>query len=189
MSLEMLCWSSNWRKSLSCNDLKVEIQHPLHTTFNSPSFMLNSDKHLQTHSSEQQPSLVHICGQYRVSKLLGCGTFGELFCLRHFNLLNPLGNIYLGWDIKTKQDVTLKLKPIQSQHPQLHHELGVYKALSNVAGIPTMHWYGQEDPYSVLILNCLGLTLEGAIPKCHNVSLVFVCANQMVFSILCVPCS
>ncbi|KAN0140783.1 Protein kinase-like domain containing protein [Lactarius tabidus] len=49
-----------------------------------------------------------------------------------------------------------------------------------MAGIPSMHWYGREDPYNVLILNCLGLMLEDSISKHHNISFIFSLANQML---------
>ena len=144
--------------------------------------MLDSHNHLDTHSSEQQHSIVHICGRYRVGKLLGCGTFSKSFWLRSFNFTKPLlGNVYLGWDIKMGQDVVLKFEPIQSWHDWLCHKHSVYKVLSNVADIPSMHWYGREAPYNVLILNCLNLTLEESIFKHHDISLVFSFANQMVF--------
>jgi hypothetical protein len=79
------------------------------------------------------------------------------------------------------QDVALKLEPIQSQHARLSHEHTVYKVLHNAAGIPSMHWYGREAPYNVLILNRLGLTLEESIYKGSDISLIFSYANQMVF--------
>jgi serine/threonine protein kinase len=44
-----------------------------------------------------------------------------------------------------------------------------------------MHWYGREAPYNILILNHLNLTLEESISKCHDISLVFSYAHQMVF--------
>ena len=54
------------------------------------------------------------------------------------------------------------------------------------SNIPFMHWYGREDPYNVLILNCLGLTLEESVSKSHDIDLIFLYVNQMVslFSIL-----
>lgn len=50
-----------------------------------------------------------------------------------------------------------------------------------MVGIPSRHWYGREAPYNVLIINCLNFTLEESISKCHNISLVFSYAHQMVF--------
>lgn len=145
--------------------------------------MSDSDERLQSYSSEQLPSIVRVCGRYRVKKLLGYGTFGESFWLRRLDFTqSPLGNVYLGRDIKMGQDVALKLEPIQSQHAQLHHKHSVYKAISNAAGIPTMHWCGREDPYNVIVLDLLGHTIEQAISKHHDISLIFSYANQMVFS-------
>ncbi|KAF8256633.1 kinase-like domain-containing protein [Lactarius quietus] len=103
--------------------------------------MSDSDECLPTYS-------IHVCGRYRVKKLLGWGTSG---------------NVYLGWDIKTGQDVALKLEPMQS----------VYKVLSNVAGIPTMHWFGREEPYNVIILDCLGYMLEEAVSNCNDIGIIF----------------
>ncbi|KAH8978574.1 kinase-like domain-containing protein, partial [Lactarius hatsudake] len=91
-----------------------------------------------------------------------------------------LGDVYLGWDIKTGQDITLKLEPIQMQTPRLYHEHNIYKALANVPGTPAVHWYGREFPYNVMVLDCLSLTLEDAITKCHDINLVFLYANHML---------
>lgn len=94
--------------------------------------------------------------------------------------LNPLEDVYLGRDIKTGQDVALKLEPIEMRSPRLSHEYTVYKALSDVSGVPTIHWYGREVPYNVMVLDRLGLTLEEAISKRHDINLVFLYATQMV---------
>jgi hypothetical protein len=98
-----------------------------------------------------------------------------------FDLLNPLGNIYLGWNIKTRLDVALKLEPVKTQNPHLRNEHAVYKALLNTPGFPTMHWYGTEASYNVMVLDRLSLTLEKAISKSHDDNLVFYLADQMVF--------
>src|ERR1700761_3266841 len=99
-----------------------------------------------------------------------------------FNSTKPLlGNVYLGWDIKTGQDVALKFETIQSRHDWLCHEHSVYKVLSNVAGVLSMYWYGREAMYNVLILDHLNLTLEELISKHYDISLVFLYATQMVF--------
>ncbi|KAH9012215.1 kinase-like domain-containing protein [Lactarius deliciosus] len=115
-----------------------------------------------------------------MGKLLGCGTSGEPSDSGLSICLNPLGDVYLGRDIKTGQDVALKLEPIQTRNPRLYHEHTVYKALANVPGTPAVHWYGREVPYNVLVLDCLGLTLEEVITKCHDINLVFSYANQML---------
>ncbi|KAI9443970.1 ser/thr kinase [Lactarius indigo] len=127
--------------------------------------MSDSNEHLVTRLDRQQSSIVRVRGRYRVGMLLGSGTSGD---------------VYLGRDIKTGQDVALKLEPIQTQTPRLSHEHSVYKALSGVSGIPTMHWYGREVPYHVMVLDHLNLTVEEAISKCHNINSVFSYADQML---------
>ncbi|KAI9439162.1 kinase-like domain-containing protein [Lactarius indigo] len=127
--------------------------------------MSDSNEHLVTRLDRQQSSIVRVCGRYRVGMLLGSGTSGD---------------VYLGWDIKTGQDIALKLEPIQTQTPRLSHEHSVYKALSGVSGIPTMHWYGREVPYHVMVLDHLNLTVEEAISKCHDINSVFSYADQML---------
>ncbi|KAH9015348.1 kinase-like domain-containing protein [Lactarius hengduanensis] len=62
----------------------------------------------------------------------------------------------------------------------LSHEHSVYKALSGMSGIPTMHWYGREVPYNVMVLNRLDLTLEEVISKRHDINLVFSYVDQML---------
>ncbi|KAI9446294.1 hypothetical protein H4582DRAFT_2052369 [Lactarius indigo] len=94
-------------------------------------------------------------------------------------VLNPLGDVYLGQDIKMGQDITLKLEHIQTRTPRLYHKHTIYKTLANMPGIPAMHWYGKEVPYNVMVLDRLGLTLEEVITKCHNINLVFLYASQM----------
>jgi hypothetical protein len=103
--------------------------------------------------------------------------------VRPFDFLNPLGNVYSGWDIKTRQELALKLELIKTRNPRLSNEYTVYRALSNAPGFPAMHWYGTEALYNVLILDRLNLTLEEAMFKSHDSS-VFSFADQMVFPYL-----
>ena len=107
--------------------------------------------------------------------------------VRPFDLLNPLGNVYLGRDIKTSQDVALKLEPANKRKSRLIKEHTVYKTLSDVPGFPAMHWYGTEASYNVLVLDRLDLTLDKAISKSYDNNLVFSFAGQMVFSLYFYP--
>ena len=84
-------------KPLSCS---IDVQllcFILHSSPNSPSSMSDSHNHLDTHSSEEQPGIVRICGRYGVGTLLGCGTFGESFWLRSFNFTEPPPRRCLPW--------------------------------------------------------------------------------------------
>ncbi|KAH9010128.1 kinase-like domain-containing protein [Lactarius hengduanensis] len=127
--------------------------------------MSDSNERLRTRLNSQQPNIVRVRGRYRVGTLLGSGTSGD---------------VYLGRDIKTGQDIALKFEPIQTHTLRLSHEHSVYKALSGMSGIPTMHWYGREVPYNVMVLDRLDLTLDEVISKRHNINLVFSYAGQML---------
>ncbi|KAH9165207.1 doubletime [Lactarius sanguifluus] len=126
--------------------------------------MSDSSEHLRTHLNRQQPNIVRVRGRYRVGRLLGSGTSRD---------------VYLGRDIKTGQDVALKFE-LQTHSLRLSHEHSIYKALSGMSGIPTMHWYGREVPYNVMVLDRLNLTLEEVISKRHDINLVFLYADQML---------
>ncbi|KAH9019246.1 kinase-like domain-containing protein [Lactarius hengduanensis] len=127
--------------------------------------MSDSNECLRTRLNSQQPNIVCVRGRYRVGTLLGSGTSGD---------------VYLGRDIKTGQDVALKFEPIQTHTLRLSHEHSVYKALSGMSGIPTIHWYGREVPYNVMVLDRLDLMLDEVISKRHDINLVFSYAGQML---------
>jgi serine/threonine protein kinase len=57
---------------------------------------------------------LRVGGKYRLSRKLGSGSFGE---------------IYHGTDIKTDEDLAIKLEPKQSKNPQLLYETKIYKIL------------------------------------------------------------
>ncbi|KAH9159386.1 kinase-like domain-containing protein [Lactarius sanguifluus] len=85
------------------------------------------------------------------------------------------------WDEISKLGKTVALKfELQTHSLRLSHEHSIYKALSGMSGIPTMHWYGREVPYNVMVLDRLDLTLEEVISKHHDINLVFSYADQML---------
>lgn len=52
-----------------------------------------------------------IGGKWKICKKIGSGAFGE---------------IYLGVNIKTNEEVALKLESIKAKHPQLIYECRIY---------------------------------------------------------------
>ncbi|KAF8503826.1 kinase-like domain-containing protein [Russula emetica] len=109
--------------------------------------------------------IVWVRGRYRVGKPLGSGSFGS---------------VYLGKDIKTEQDVALKLKVAQDSSSNLAHEYSVYQAISGLSRIPKVYWYGREGLYHVIVLDCLGSTLEEIGQTCIDTNAVFTYATQML---------
>jgi len=99
---------------------------------------------------------IKIAKRYKLGRKIGSGSFGD---------------IYLGKDIPTGEDVAIKLECIKTRHPQLHYESKLYRVLSAdrdraPRGIPAMRWYGIEGNYNVLIMDLLGPSLEDLFNYC-----------------------
>ena len=61
------------------------------------------------------------------------------------------------------------------------HEYSVYRAISELPGIPRVYWYGREGPYHVLVLDRLSSTFEAIVRMSTlNTSAIFTYATQMV---------
>ena len=92
--------------------------------------------------------------KYRLGRKIGSGSFGD---------------IYVGCNVTTGNEVAIKLENAQTKHPQLLYEAKIYKLLQNAQagkGIPTIRWYGVEGDYNVLVLDLLGPSLEDLFNYC-----------------------
>ena len=78
---------------------------------------------------------------------------GNRYRLRHKVGSGSFGDIYLGTDIQTGEEVAIKLESIKSRHPQLLYESKLYKILAGGVGIPNLHWFGIEGDYNVMVLH------------------------------------
>ena len=99
---------------------------------------------------------IKIAKRYKLGRKIGSGSFGD---------------IYLGKDIPTGEEVAIKLESVKTRHPQLHYESKLYRVLSAdrehaPRGIPAMRWYGVEGNYNVLIMDLLGPSLEDLFNYC-----------------------
>ncbi|CAD8144332.1 unnamed protein product [Paramecium pentaurelia] len=77
--------------------------------------------------------------------------------------LGAFGQIYLGNNIKTGEEMAIKLENVSNKHSQLLHEAKIYRILlldGPVPGFPNLHWFGQEGDFNVLVLDILGPSLE-----------------------------
>lgn len=101
---------------------------------------------------------VLIGNQFRLQSKIGAGSFGEIF---------------LGVNERTKEDVAIKLESALTQHPQLIYEAKVLSYVKNNSGIPAhglpkVHWYGQEADYNIMVLDLLGPSLEDLFNYCNR---------------------
>jgi len=93
------------------------------------------------------------------------------------------GDIYIGTNVQTGEEVAIKLESIKSKHPQLLYESKLYKILAGGVGVPNVHWYGVEGDYNVMVIDLLGPSLEDLFSFCNrkfSLKTVLMLADQMV---------
>ncbi|CBI35912.3 hypothetical protein VitviT2T_013206 [Vitis vinifera] len=106
--------------------------------------------------------------KFRLGRKIGSGSFGE---------------IYLGTNIQTNEEVAIKLENVKTKHPQLLYESKLYKILQGGTGIPNVKWFGVEGDYNVLVMDLLGPSLEDLFNFCSrklSLKTVLMLADQMI---------
>jgi len=107
--------------------------------------------------------------KYRLGRKIGSGSFGD---------------IYLGTNIASNEEVAIKLECVRTKHPQLHIESKIYRMMQGGVGIPLIKWCGAEGDYNVLVMDLLGPSLEDLFNFCSrkfSLKTVLLLADQMVF--------
>ncbi|KAH8514489.1 hypothetical protein Peur_058073 [Populus x canadensis] len=106
--------------------------------------------------------------KFRLGRKIGSGSFGE---------------IYLGTNIQTNEEVAIKLENVKTRHPQLLYESKLYKMLQGGTGIPNVKWFGVEGDYNVLVMDLLGPSLEDLFNFCNrklSLKTVLMLADHMI---------
>ncbi|CDK28508.1 unnamed protein product [Kuraishia capsulata CBS 1993] len=106
--------------------------------------------------------------KYRIGRKIGSGSFGD---------------IYLGTNIISGEEVAIKLENIRAKHPQLEYEAKVYKALCGGVGIPFIRWFGTECDYNAMVMDLLGPSLEDLFNYCNrkfSYKTVLLLADQLL---------
>ncbi|XP_020264135.1 casein kinase 1-like protein 2 isoform X1 [Asparagus officinalis] len=106
--------------------------------------------------------------KFKLGKKIGSGSFGE---------------IYLGTNIQTNEEVGVKLENVKTKHPQLLYESKLYRILQGGTGIPNVKWFGVEGDYNVLVMDLLGPSLEDLFNFCSrklSLKTVLMLADQMI---------
>ncbi|XP_014260607.1 casein kinase I isoform X2 [Cimex lectularius] len=111
---------------------------------------------------------LRVGNKYRLGRKIGSGSFGD---------------IYLGTNISTSEEVAIKLECIKTRHPQLHIESKFYKMMQGAVGIPTIKWCGSEGDYNVMVMELLGPSLEDLFNFCSRrftLKTVLLLADQLI---------
>ncbi|XP_056644804.1 casein kinase I-like [Diorhabda carinulata] len=111
---------------------------------------------------------LRVGNKYRLGRKIGSGSFGD---------------IYLGTNISTGEEVAIKLECIKTRHPQLHIESKFYKMMQGGVGIPVIKWCGSEGDYNVMVMELLGPSLEDLFNFCSrrfSLKTVLLLADQLI---------
>mmetsp|Transcript_26395 Transcript_26395/g.75789 ORF Transcript_26395/g.75789 Transcript_26395/m.75789 type:complete len:419 (+) Transcript_26395:93-1349(+) len=109
-----------------------------------------------------------IGGRYRLGRKIGSGSFGDIF---------------LGTDSCTGDEVAIKRESIKSRHPQLLYEAKIYRILAGGVGVPAVHWYGISGEYSMMVMDLLGPSLEDLLCHCErrfSLKTALMLSDQMI---------
>ncbi|PPD99823.1 hypothetical protein GOBAR_DD03147 [Gossypium barbadense] len=109
-----------------------------------------------------------IGGKFKLGRKIGSGSFGEL---------------YLGVNVQTGEEVAVKLESVKTKHPQLHYESKLYMLLQGGTGIPHLKWFGVEADYNVMVIDLLGPSLEDLFNYCSrklSLKTVLMLADQLI---------
>ncbi|KAG5004509.1 hypothetical protein JHK82_028525 [Glycine max] len=109
-----------------------------------------------------------IGGKFKLGRKIGSGSFGEL---------------YLGVNVQSGEEVAVKLESVKTKHPQLHYESKLYMLLQGGTGIPHLKWFGVEGDYNVMVIDLLGPSLEDLFNYCNrklSLKTVLMLADQLI---------
>ena len=134
---------------------------------------------------------LRVGGKYRLGKKIGSGSFGSFYPSplppRTSVHICLFGDIYLGTNIISGEEVAIKLESVKAKHPQLEYESKVYKVLAGGVGVPFVRWFGTECDYNAMVMDRLGPSLEDLFNFCNrkfSLKTVLLLADQLV-SIRC----
>lgn len=111
---------------------------------------------------------LQVGSKFRLKRRIGAGSFGE---------------IYIGENIISKEEVAIKLETVRTRPPQLQGESRVYKFLAGGCGIPDVKWYGTEGDYNCMVMELLGKSIEELFVSCQRkftLKTVLMLADQMI---------
>ncbi|KAK8498378.1 hypothetical protein V6N13_082675 [Hibiscus sabdariffa] len=107
-------------------------------------------------------------GKFKIGRKIGAGSFGELF---------------LGVNVETGEEVAIKMEPVKTKHPQLHYESKLYMLLQGGTGVPHLKWFGAEGDYNIMVIELLGPSLEDLYNYCNQkltLKTVLMLADQLI---------
>ena len=96
---------------------------------------------------------IKIAGKYRLIKKIGKGSYGE---------------IYQALNIKSNENVAVKMEPVSTKTPSVQYEYSLYKLMEGSSGIAKVHYFGTEGDYYLIVMDMLGPSLEALHVFCER---------------------
>ena len=84
------------------------------------------------------------------------------------------GAIYKAQNCRTREEVAIKIEPIEKGANLLKNESIIYQYLLGTAGIPQVKWYGKDEKNYYMVIPLLGKSLEQLLREKNNFSLKLV---------------
>jgi casein kinase 1 len=101
--------------------------------------------------SASVPYEIRVASRFKMDRMIGSGSFGE---------------IYSALDVSTGTEVACKIENANTKRPQVIEESKLLKVMQGTVGFPKFIHYGQEGPFSVMVLEMLGPSLEDLYNFC-----------------------
>jgi serine/threonine protein kinase len=104
----------------------------------------------------ENPKLIN--HKYKILEKISEGHFGE---------------IYKAVNVRTTEEVAIKIEPILNETQLLKNETKIYQYLKikNVTGIPDIKWFGVDEINNYMVMTLLGLSLTDLKHKYKKISL------------------
>jgi serine/threonine protein kinase len=89
-----------------------------------------------------------IANKYDLVEKIGSGAFGS---------------IYKGRNVRTNEQVAIKVESLKHETNLLKNEARIYQYLKGGSGIPQVKWFGVDDANNYMVINLLGESLQSHI--------------------------
>ena len=111
----------------------------------------------------------HVVAKYKFVKRLGHGSFGE---------------VWLGYEIHTKEKVAIKVENSGTKTPQLQREYSLYsRYLQGLEGFPWVRHFAKAKQCNYFVMSLLGPSLQKLMTKCggkFSLKTTLMIADQVI---------
>jgi len=105
--------------------------------------IINTTNTRNTRNTTNIPNIIN--QKYKIIEKIGQGTFGT---------------IYKGQNIRTSEQIAIKVEPIENQTKLIKNESIIYNYLKNINGIPSVKWFGKDEINYYMVIDLLGHSLK-----------------------------